>query len=244
MNTVWIGFDSREVLAFQVAATTVERNGDCEIHGVVLSELQARGLYWRPVEIRSPVVPGGRSVLWDVISDAPMATEFSCTRFLTPYLARMRGQVDGWAIFMDCDVLIRKPLQGLLALLDPCYAVMCVKHQHEPTADVKMRGELQTRYSRKNWSSVVAYNLAHPANDALTVGLVNTVPGRDLHAFCWLEDDQIGELPAAWNYLVGTTQADDPALVHFTDGLPNMPGHEHDEYAGEWRQVADQLKEG
>ena len=62
-------------------------------------------------------------------------------------------------------------------------------------------------YSRKNWSSVVLWNWAHPANRRLTLEMVNTLPGRDLHAFCWLDEWEIGELPVEWNYLVGVTTA-------------------------------------
>jgi hypothetical protein len=79
------------------------------------------------------------------------------------------------------------------------------------------------------------FNCAHPANKALSVELVNTVPGRDLHRFCWLDDALIGTLPQAWNYLVGTTsEAVDPALVHYTEGVPDMPGYEHCAYSDEW----------
>jgi hypothetical protein len=47
------------------------------------------------------------------------------------------------------------------------------------------------------------FNCSHPANQALTVDLVNTVPGRDLHRFCWLDDAQVGALPVEWNWLEG-----------------------------------------
>jgi hypothetical protein len=80
---------------------------------------------------------------------------------------------------------------------------MVVKHDHQPTEHWKMDGQFQTRYHRKNWSSVCLFNCDHPANKALTVDLVNSAPGRDLHAFSWLADDLIGELPPEWNWLVG-----------------------------------------
>jgi hypothetical protein len=99
-----------------------------------------------------------------------------------------------------------------------------------------MDGQAQTRYARKNWSSVILWNVDHPANKALTIELVNSVPGRDLHRFCWLEDDLIGELHPKWNWLVGHSDPEiDPAIVHFTDGIPTMQGYEDSEYADEWR---------
>lgn len=100
----------------------------------------------------------------------------------------------------------------------------------------KMDKQPQTHYSRKNWSSVVLWNTSHPANKALTLEALNTWPGRDLHAFKWLADDLIGELPPEWNYLVGVSpKMDNPKLVHFTLGTPNLPGYENAEFADEWR---------
>jgi hypothetical protein len=98
-------------------------------------------------------------------------------------------------------------------------------------------GQAQTRYARKNWSSVILSSTSTtPANRALTTDLVNSVPGRDLHRFCWLDDAQIGALEPKWNWLVGHSDpAIDPAIVHFTDGVPSMPGYENCAFADEWR---------
>jgi hypothetical protein len=83
----------------------------------------------------------------------------------------------------------------------------------------------------------MCFNLEHPANQGLTLEMVNSVPGRDLHAFCWLDDDLIGELDPKWNFLVGHTDPSvDPVLVHFTEGLPSMPGYEDSAFADEWYQ--------
>jgi lipopolysaccharide biosynthesis glycosyltransferase len=171
------------------------------------------------------------TLLYDVISDAPMSTEHACARFLVKELAG-----SGWALFMDGDVLVRGNLARLFEALNPQKAVYCVHHRHEPEAATKMDGQIQTRYARKNWSSVMAVNCDHPANRALTVEMINTVPGRDLHAFCWLEDGDIGELGPEWNYLVGVTTAKvEPQIAHFTLGVPDMTGWEDQPYAEEWR---------
>lgn len=224
--SVWIGFDPREADAFAVARHSVRNNCilPIQVRGLVLSSLREKGLYSRPTSRKD-----GR--LWDEISEAPMATEFACSRFLVPHLAH-----NGWALFMDCDMLVRSNLDRLFRLCDPSKAVMVVKHDHQPAEGVKMDGQVQTRYARKNWSSVMMFNCDHPANKKLTVDLVNSVPGRDLHRFCWLEDDQIGELSAEWNWLVGHSDpAIDPTIVHFTDGIPTMPGYENCAFADEWR---------
>ena len=83
-----------------------------------------------------------------------MSTEFAVSRFLTPILAKT-----GWALFMDCDVLARISLARLFEKVNKSYAVMVVKHEHEPTELVKMDGQAQSAISRKNWSSVMAFQL-------------------------------------------------------------------------------------
>jgi len=177
---------------------------------------------------------------WDVISDAPMSTQFSISRFLVPHLAET-----GFALFYDCDMLIRTNLVRFFEdVMKPEYAVMCVKHVHvPPKGATKMDSQMQVRYERKNWSSVMCFNVDHVANNWLTVENVHSVPGRDLHRFCWLDDSEIGELPPEWNYLVGHTKLPkgvEPNIVHHTDGIPSMPGYEDTEYADEWRTQLDQ----
>jgi hypothetical protein len=226
-QSIHIGFDPREAHAFAVARRSTRRQLTLPIptSGLVLADLKARGLYTRPTSRRD-----GR--LWDDISDAPMATEFACSRFLVPYL----NNYDGWAVFMDSDMLVRTNLVRLFQQCDMSKAVMVVKHDHQPTADTKMDGQVQTRYARKNWSSMMVFNCGHSSNKALTVELVNSVPGRDLHAFCWLKDHEIGALDQSWNYLVGHSSPEiTPNIVHFTDGIPSMPGYEDCEFADEWR---------
>ena len=49
-----------------------------------------------------------------MISDAPMSTEFSISRFLVPALAK-----EGWALFLDADMLARANLMRLFELADP-----------------------------------------------------------------------------------------------------------------------------
>ncbi len=225
-RSVWIGYDKREAEAFSVARESVRRhlNLPIPIRGIVLDDLKARGLYDRPTEQRD-----GR--LWDVISEAPMATEFAISRFLVPYLAKT-----GWALFMDCDMLARANLARVFDGLDESKAVYCVKHDHQPTNIEKMDGQAQLRYARKNWSSFMIFNLSHEANNALTPELVNSLPGRDLHRFCWLKDNQIGELSPEWNFLVGHSDPSiNPKVVHFTEGGPWMDGFENVPFADEWR---------
>lgn len=173
-------------------------------------------------------------VMWDVISDAPMSTEHACARFLVPHLAQ-----SGWALFMDGDVLVRTNLARLFESLDSRFAIYCVKHKHAPVTAAKMDGQIQTSYLRKNWSSFVVFNCNHPANREMVLEpkIANSLPGRDLHRFCWLTDDVIGELGPEWNYLVGYSASTiEPKVIHFTSGTPDMRGYEHCEFSNEWRE--------
>lgn len=229
-QSIWIGYDPREAEAFSVCRDSLRRHmtQPIPIYGMVLSTVKRLQLYTRPTEIRD-------WKLWDVISEAPMSTEFAISRFLTPIRAKT-----GWALFMDSDMLVRSNVSRLFDNLDPSKALYCVKHHYNPPEGVKMDGQTQTRYARKNWSSFMVFNCEHPSNRHLTLDLVNTVPGRDLHRFCWLKDEEIGELDPSWNFLVGHTDPSiDPKVVHFTEGLPNMAGYDKVPYADEWFAVRD-----
>lgn len=214
MHNVFLGWDPREQQAYDVARRSILRRtkSDVAIMPIKLSELG--DLLTRPIEQRD-----GR--LWCPISQAPMATEFAISRFAVPFL-----QKTGWALFADCDILCLSDIAELFALADPNYAVQVVQHDYKPSETIKMDNQLQTRYKRKNWSSVVLWNCDHPAHSGLSVVELNTWPGRDLHAFFWLEDHQIGALPIKWNYLIGVYPypAHRDGILHFTLGGPWMSG--------------------
>lgn len=225
-RSVYIGFDAREADAFAVCRASLLRHmkESIPVHSLVLQQLIADGLYRRPTERMA-------FGLVDVLSRRPdydgrMSTEFAISRFLVPHLAK-----SGWALFMDCDMLVRADIGKVFDLADESKALMCVKHDYRPSKREKMDGQVQTPYPRKNWSSFMLFNCDHPANKGLTLDLVNTVPGKDLHGFCWLKDEQIGALPQEWNFLVGHN---DPAVVHFTEGVPSMKGYEKSLFAEEW----------
>jgi hypothetical protein len=224
---IYIGFDPREAQAFAVARHSIARRMlrmRAPIHGLVLSKLQYSGLFTRPSTFRD-------GQLYDGVSGMPMATQFSFTRFLVPHLCD-----DGWALFVDADVMVREDIIGLFRQADPSKAVMVVKHEpYVPRSAFKMDGQVQTSYPRKNWSSVVLWNCEHAANDRLTLHQINNAPGAWLHQFGWLKDEEIGSLDPKWNWLAGySSPALAPGLVHFTDGIPAMPGYENEPYAGEW----------
>lgn len=236
MLKVFVGFDRREIPAYQVCvASLVERSSiQLDVTPLVEPHLRAMGLYRRPHQKRN-------GQLWDVISDAPMSTEFALTRFLVPHLAGYGG----WALFCDCDFLWRADVAELLALADPRYAAMCVKHDHRPVEEIKMDGQAQVPYARKNWSSLMLWNCCHKALRPLNLRNINGAAGRDLHAFWWLQEDQIGALPEAWNWLEGWSSHDiEPKAVHFTRGTPDMAGYEAVPFADDWRAVLAEVNGG
>ena len=220
MIRIFIGYDAREAVAFSVLAHSIHRRASepVAIAPVMLDQL--KGVYRRE---RNPL----------------QSSDFSFSRFLTPYLC---GH-DGWAIFMDCDQLVLDDIARLWALRDERYAVQVVKHNHVPKEEVKFLGEKQSKYEKKNWSSVMLMNCARCR--ALTPDYVNTASGLELHQFKWLESDAlIGEIPARWNHLVGyDAPRPDAALVHYTTGGPYFPEYEKCEYSREWfAERADMLR--
>lgn len=242
-RSVWIGFDPREADGYAVTRTSLQTRAITPLptFGLVLETLRQDGFYTRPTT-RTP-----DGLLYDPISEHTMATEFAISRFLVPELARRMSsyrKMPRWALFMDSDMLVLDNLNRLFDMADEQYAVMVVQHNYQPTEGVKMDGQIQSQYARKNWSSVVLFNIDHPANGWLTVENVNRVPGRDLHRFCWLDDRFIGELSPRWNYLVGHNSPHDleewgdnrASIVHFTEGLPSMKGYETNQFADRWWQ--------
>lgn len=232
-RVVYIGWDPREAAAFAVARHSMRRylSRSLDIRGLVLDDLRESGLFRRPMRQDA----SGRLI--DVLSirddyGGAISTEHANARFLAPFLAPDAK----WVLFVDGDILLRADINDLFDGLDDRYAAYCVKHDYRPAETVKMDGQVQTVYSRKNWTSVVAWQPGHPAMKRLTPDMVNALPGRDLHALSWLQDEEIGSLDPAWNWLVGHSDpAVDPSLVHFTTGVPDMPGYAEVLFADEWR---------
>ena len=213
--TIYIGWDPAEAEAARVLRFSLFRRTSLPLDVKALrADRLPPTIYDRPVEWRG-------QQRWCPISDAPMATAFSNARFAIPWICQ--NEV---ALFMDCDMLCRDDIQRLFRQFDPTFAVQVVKHHHEPAETEKMGGLAQVPYPRKNWSSVVLWNLAHPAHERFTLDDLNKRPGRDLHAFFWLHDHEIGDLTPEWNRLVGVwgqeiTQK--AGLWHFTLGGPWFP---------------------
>lgn len=212
MIRIFIGYDPREAVAYNVLAYSIIRRSSLPVTIAPLALPQLKGILTRE---RHPL----------------QSTDFSFSRFLVPYLSGFSG----FSIFMDCDMLVLDDIVRLWELRDPRFAVQVVKHDHRPRENKKFLGQVQTAYEKKNWSSVMVFN-----NDrckALSPEYVSTASGLELHQFKWLPDDsQIGEIPKTWNHLVDyDPPAPDAALVHYTLGGPYFAQYSDCEFSAEWR---------
>jgi len=143
---------------------------------------------------------------------------------------------------MDCDMLCIADIAELWNLQREKYAVMCVKHDYEPTAGLKFLDQVQTKYEKKNWSSVMLFN--NKSCTSLTPEVVEAETGLYLHQFKWLSGDfQIGSLPPEWNYLVGEPMSSEiaPKLIHYTLGGPYFAEYADCEHADLWRDEYDRM---
>lgn len=196
---VFIGYDRREPLAYHVAAHSILRRASIPISITPLAITSLRGIYHRE---RGPTE----------------STEFALTRFLVPYLS----DYEGWSLFLDSDMLVQCDLLDLqLEMLSKNRdkAILVCPHEYTPRPDPKFLGQVQTAYPRKNWSSFMVFH--NKLCRRLTPEYVNTASGLELHRFQWLRDEQIGQLPLEWNWLVGEYPLNpDARVLHYTRGGP------------------------
>lgn len=215
---IFVGFDSKEIVAYHVLCQSILERSSMPV-------------------VFSPIVLGNLRGIFERERNPLQSTEFSFSRFLVPYLSDYQG----WSMFIDCDMLARADIAELWALRDDSYAAMCVKHDYVPKIETKFLGQTQTKYEKKNWSSMILFNNARCR--ALTREFVNTATGLQLHQFKWLDsDEEIGAVPVVWNYLVNEYEyREDAKIVHFTDGGPYFEEYRNDDYAEEWFAMRDRV---
>lgn len=224
MLRIFIGWDKREPIAYEVAKFSLERRASIpvDVQPIKLQELVDRGAYTRAMD--------------------PLATtEFTYSRFFTPYLAGF----EGWALFADCDFLFLGDVAELTKYNDTTKAVYCVHHDYQPKETTKMDGKPQTVYPRKNWSSFMLFNCGHPSTRKLTPDVINRETGAYLHRMQWATDNEIGEIPYTWNFLEGGyDKLPDgiPNAVHFTRGGPWFENWQHVDYGDLWLAEEMELK--
>ena len=197
MINVFIGYDSKEKIAHHILSESILRHST------------------KPVAITPIYLPNIKD---DFVRErnSLSSTEFSFSRFIIPHLMNYQG----WALFMDCDMLMMADIAELWRLRDDKYAVQVCKHDYTPKDETKFLGQVQTKYPKKNWSSFMLMNCKKCTT--LTPEYVNKASGLELHQFKWLENEElIGSLPLEWNWLVGEyPYKKEVKSVHYTDGGP------------------------
>jgi len=213
--SVFVGFDPDEAVAWHVFVHSVFSRSSIPIAFTPLHERNLSRVFWRE---RDPL----------------QSTTFSLSRFLVPTLCGF----EGLAIYFDCDMLLRTDIANLIAEVerDPGKAIYVVKHEYVPSTTTKFLGKPQHRYPRKNWSSVIVWDCAHPSNRLLSAELVNHESPAFLHRFSWLRDDEIGSLRVEWNWLIGeyTAPTVEALNLHWTIGGPYFMEYGGSDAADEW----------
>ena len=182
MLTVYIGWDSREPIAADVCKYSILEHASIPVDIVMLkqNDLRKKGMYWREV-------------------DKLASTEFTFTRFLVPELNNFKGT----AIFMDSDMVLTTDIAELISEVDPTKAVSCVQHNFiKDLSGTKMLDQQNVMYPRKNWSSLMLFNNAHPDCANLTPETVNTKSGQWLHRLQWTTE--VGKIPHTYNWCEGS----------------------------------------
>lgn len=220
MIRLMVGFDQRESVAF---------------HTFVQSVIDVTSV---PVSV-TPLVLSALPGYSETHTDG--SNTFIYSRFLTPHLANYSG----WAIFADGDMICRDDLKKLWDLRDDNYAVMVVKHDYQTKAHKKYLGNKNENYPKKNWSSVILWNCGHAKNRQLTPEFVMSKNGKFLHRFSWLEEAEIGEIPAEWNWL--TTEYPDnyqAKLLHYTLGTPCFKDYRSSAMSDVWWAAFNRVNSG
>jgi lipopolysaccharide biosynthesis glycosyltransferase len=221
MINIFAGFDQREEAGYHAFTSSVLEHASA------------------PFTVTPLHLPLFRSFYAPGVRDGSNA--FVYTRFLIPFLQGYTGS----AIFCDgSDMLMKADIAELWALRDPYKPVQVVKHDYRTKWPRKYLGTKMEApnedYRRKQWSSVMILNCMHMSWRKLTPESVQQMTGPELHRFSWLQEDEIGELPKEWNWLV---QEDGPnpdaKLLHFSSGVPLMPAHANSPHAADYmRQCA------
>lgn len=182
---IFIGYDHRQPISLNVLASSIYTKSS------------------KPVAI-SPLV----------IEQLPIKrvglTPFTYTRFLVPYLCNYQG----WALFLDLDMIVQDDISKLFDFKDDSFAVMVSKN--------KLKFE---------WASAILFNCEKC--QILTPEYIESAPR--LHDCSFVAPELIGEFPNEWNHLVGYDEPRaNPKLIHYTQGVPAFKETVDCEHADKW----------
>ena len=209
---IFIGYDPREAVAYHTCVNSIIRHAS------------------KPVAI----IPLALNLFEDYTeTHTDGSNQFIYSRFLVPHLMNY----EGWAIFIDGDMIVRDDIVELWESRDLYMDVMVVKHDYQTKMTEKYLGSKNENYPRKNWSSVIMWNCATYPNRQLTPEFIQKATGAELHRFTWLEDRRIGELPKEWNWLPDEYgENKDAKLLHYTLGTPCFHEFADTPQGSEWHR--------
>ena len=215
MINIFVGYDTKEKMAFNVLSYSILKNSS------------------QPVAI-TPIYLENIKDTFVRERNSLSSTEFSFSRFIIPHLMNYQG----WALFMDCDMLMQADIAELWRLRDDKYAVQVCKHDYIPKSQTKFLGQTQTVYPKKNWSSFMLMNCKKCPT--LAPDYVNKASGLELHQYKWLEsEDLIGDLPLEWNWLADEYEYKTGVKnIHYTEGGPWFSDYNRCDYSQEWWEYA------
>ena len=221
MINIFIGYDNKERVAYNVLSHSIIQNST------------------KPVAI-TPIALNNLKDDFVRERNSLSSTEFSFSRFMIPHLMNYQG----WALFLDCDMLMFEDIAELWRMRDDSKAIQVCKHDYVPKEKTKFLGQTQTAYPKKNWSSFMLMNCKKCST--LTPDYVNRASGLELHQFKWLESEElIGELPLEWNWLVGEYEhKEDVKNVHYTEGGPWFTDYRECDYSKDWFKNHDECMLG
>ena len=215
---IFVGYDPREAVAYHTCANSIIRHASCPV----------------------AIIPLALNLFKDYTeTHTDGSNQFIYSRFLVPHLMDYTGH----AIFIDGDMIVRSDIAELWQWRHKRYDVQVVKHNYETCMTEKYLGSKNENYPRKNWSSVIIWNCESAANKQLTPEFVQRSTGAELHRFTWIRDEQIGDLPAEWNWLPDEYGPNCNAdLLHYTLGAPCFHDFATTPMADDWhheRMLAD-----
>ena len=218
MINVFIGFDEGEKVSYHILSESIRRQSSVpvSITPLCLSNIP---------EFKRELQPN-------------QSTEFAFSRFLVPYLSDYKG----WSLFLDSDMMFRDDIKNLWDIIDKDKSIMCCKHDYVPKQNVKFRGAKNEPFPKKNWSSFMLMN--NERCKMLTKEFVETATGLELHQFKWTHEENIGELPLEWNWLVSEYDYNKNAKnVHWTLGGPYFKDYAKSDFADEWFRLYNETIE-
>lgn len=208
---IFIGFDRRMPVASEVLIHSLRKNSSA------------------PLDIRLL----RKDELGFERIDPLASTEFTYTRFLVPSLCGFSGK----ALFMDCDMVCLSDIAEVLDLDMSGLSLRVVKQDHAPAESAKMDGRPQTRYPRKNWSSLMLMDCS--TLTCWTREAVEHMPAAWLHRFEPIPDPLIGDIGPEWNVLDHPKEG--TKLLHLTSGGPWFKDCQDCPGSAIWRRAYDEM---